>query len=106
MHPWPKGWISILETGQTPLQSNPPPLLTAWRQVETFFRATIGPEAFRGMVVWEIPVEDPGAVAQRLAAFLGEGFNTDRAAAAVDRACGTNERELDNWDTLKCKCFH
>ena len=29
-------------------------------------------------------LEDPGAVAQRLAAFLGEGFDADRAAAAVD----------------------
>ena len=29
-------------------------------------------------------LEHPGAVAQRLAAFLGEGFDADRAAAAVD----------------------
>jgi hypothetical protein len=29
-------------------------------------------------------LEDPGKVAERLAAFLGEGFDADRAATAVD----------------------
>jgi hypothetical protein len=34
-----------------------PPLLTAWRQVETLLARPLAAKRFGGMVIWEIPVE-------------------------------------------------
>ena len=44
----------MLETDQTPRPIAPPPVDSMAAGGDTF-RATIGPEAFRGMVIWEIP---------------------------------------------------
>jgi hypothetical protein len=54
-HAWHKRLISMLETGKTPRSIALGPPVDGMTAARDAFRATIGPEAFRGMVIWEIP---------------------------------------------------
>ena len=53
-----KGRNRMLKTDQTPRPiARGPPLVDGMAAGWNTFRATVGPEAFRGMVIWEIPVK-------------------------------------------------